>query len=572
MKEFNLTDQRKEILAAIGHLLIEGGPGSGKTTISLLKAKKIIDSSVLKPNQKILFLSFARATISRVEDQSKDLFTIEDKRKVEINTYHGFTWSIIQSYGYLLSPHRNFKLITPPNLSAKLANIPPGVRNDFKKSLLFYEGIICFDLFAETVATILEKSHKICSIISDTYPYIIVDEFQDTDSNEWELIKLLGAKSNIIALADLEQRIYDFRGASLERIPEFVEHFEPKQFDLGTENNRSGNTDILEFGNDLLLGSNIGKTYKDVKISKRGRSFDPKSFIRYAILDSIKRLKTTNGNKDWSIAVLVKSKQETLDVSAYLSKQSKTVAPIFHEVLIDPAGPALAASVIAQVLEPISNEEEDSRKLLLQIINHIKGRKNDKPSQNDLKLAEALDKYLIKNKITGSNRILLIDEIKSLVKLRSQINFTGVPHIDWVEILKLFGNSNHDVLKNIYEDSQYIKLLKKGTILNEKLSEIWKTKGQYYNAGKAVEESLTIEHFSMTQRKWNGIFVMTIHKSKGKEFNEVIIWDDEYRPIVSSRADEERIKKDRILLRVAFTRAMSKATFLTPSYKSCILI
>jgi len=49
--------------------------------------------------------------------------------------------------------------------------------------------------------------------MSISYPYIIVDEFQDTDQHEWKLVKLLGEKSNIIALADLEQRIYEFRGA-----------------------------------------------------------------------------------------------------------------------------------------------------------------------------------------------------------------------------------------------------------------------------------------------------------------------------------------------------------------------
>lgn len=48
-----------DILAAAGHLLVTGGPGSGKTTIALLKAQKRIPN--LKPGQEILFLSFSRA-------------------------------------------------------------------------------------------------------------------------------------------------------------------------------------------------------------------------------------------------------------------------------------------------------------------------------------------------------------------------------------------------------------------------------------------------------------------------------------------------------------------------------
>ena len=49
------------------------------------------------------------------------------------------------------------------------------------------------------------------------YPVIILDEFQDTSADEWQLIQLLGTNSELIALADPEQRIYDFRGAAQNR-------------------------------------------------------------------------------------------------------------------------------------------------------------------------------------------------------------------------------------------------------------------------------------------------------------------------------------------------------------------
>lgn len=61
----NLTNLQKEVVQAEGNLIIEGGPGSGKTTVSIIKAEKII-SEKIENGQKILFLSFSNAAVSRV--------------------------------------------------------------------------------------------------------------------------------------------------------------------------------------------------------------------------------------------------------------------------------------------------------------------------------------------------------------------------------------------------------------------------------------------------------------------------------------------------------------------------
>lgn len=566
MAELKICKKREKILYTDNYLLIEGGPGSGKTTIALLKAKQLIDDGHLKPFQKILFLSFARATISRVEEQAKSIITNTHKKSIEINTYHGFAWSVIKSYGYLLGKHRSYKIITPPNLSARTAALNDDEKNGFSRLLFEEEGIICFDLFAEITTSILERSSKIRSIFAHAYPFIIVDEFQDTDEQEWKLIKLLGEKSKIMALADLDQRIYTFRGASASRIPSFNEHFVPTRIDFGTENNRSSLTDIVIFGDDLLKGINKGKTYHNVIITKYPYYKDTRLPLKAALLQSIKRIKKAGLSK-WSVAVLVKSKADTLSISNYFSSMN-----IYHEVLIDPAGPSLSAGIIAQLLQPSRDEKEDFEALLISLINHMKGRKGDKVSKADLTLAQALEKYLATGKIQGISRKAILSEINNLVTKRKAMQFSGIPENDWISIRKLFQDCKQDLLRNVYEDARFIRLLNKGAILSEKLAEMWRSGQHYGGAQKAIEDALVQEHFSMSNRLFEGVYIMNIHKSKGKEFDEVIIWEEMYKPFVRPDAGEQRMEQDRLLFRVAATRAKALTTFLTPKSAPCILL
>jgi DNA helicase-2/ATP-dependent DNA helicase PcrA len=64
---------------------------------------------------------------------------------VEINTYHGFAWSFIQTHGYLLTGHRMLRLLPPPDAASKLAGIAAGERAAALKTLLVNDGLIGFE-------------------------------------------------------------------------------------------------------------------------------------------------------------------------------------------------------------------------------------------------------------------------------------------------------------------------------------------------------------------------------------------------------------------------------------------
>ena len=80
-------------------------------------------------------MSFARATISRVEEQAGELIPQELKKQIEINTYHGFIWNIIKHHGYLLNS-QSLHLLPPHESGHRLSGLNETERK--KKMLEMY--------------------------------------------------------------------------------------------------------------------------------------------------------------------------------------------------------------------------------------------------------------------------------------------------------------------------------------------------------------------------------------------------------------------------------------------------
>jgi DNA helicase-2/ATP-dependent DNA helicase PcrA len=572
----DLSPEKKRLLTTEGHILALGGPGSGKTFIALLKANAELEKGLLNAQQ-VLFLSFARATIARVEQQAKILIPAA-RNRVEINTYHSFSWNILRSHGHLLKKGNAIRLLPPPEAAAKLAEIDPALRDSEKLRLFQEEGFLHFDLFASLAGDILTKSKALRDIVCDAYPTIILDEFQDTNADEWKLIQCLGQKSRLIALADAEQRIYEFRGADPKRIGEFITTFSPSQFDFQSENNRSNGTDITIFGNDLLTGANRAKTYKDVAIVKyqvrKGNTlhFDAK----VTILRACKRL-NDSGKRGWSLAILVPTRQLMLDLSDFLSNEqtysNTTKLPVVvHEVALETSGPALAAVTIAGLLEGAATKIEIAHRMINDLCGHIRGRKggNDTVAQGELQLAGALGNYVGSGAIRGAKRKLVVDECIRIATERHALPLSGDPAEDWLIIRQLVSSSAADTVQKVAADARYLRLLHKGAVLRASLSDLWKRNGDYSGAVILVRDALLQEHFSASVKEWNGVHVMTIHKSKGKEFDEVIVYEGSHQGrFIRANADDKALAQARLTLRVAVTRAMKRSTILTPKHDVC---
>lgn len=602
---FDLTDKQKEVLAAEGHLLVQGGPGSGKTTVSILKAGKIVKEG-LKTGQRVLFLSFARATVSRVLEaiDDEEEITPDVKRHIEVDTYHAFFWRLIKTHGYLLGLPRRIDILTPPKEAVALSAIRNEYKSDDKLSqqvrqekkqreyaerqrLAAEEGLVCFDLFAEMAGELLHRSNKIRRLISNAYPVIILDEFQDTAPDQWRVIQALGRDSQLLALADPEQRIFDFIGADPERLQHFEDEFAPLKFDLSGENHRSKGTDLANFGNDILKGKFTKKSYDgvyfDVFDSNKNQAVTK---VVTETLQARKRL-IKDGPKNWSLAILVPTKRMTRVVSDAFRNPPAKIPKIEHNAAVDMEAAILAAEIIAYLLQSHGGRGDVAGFVNL-IVSYFRGKGGDTPSKSSLKEAEQIFSAYneaIKRRAAGKdvkkNSIYL--PIETAYETSHNLVLTGDPDTDWTTVRKHLDAADCKRLKEIAAEVRNIRLLDRGTQLREALSQNWRDTGGYQNALEIVRQAFVQEHFSTTMKPESGVVVMNMHKAKGKQFDEVIIFEG--WPQISKRkivANPNRIVRGntrdniddqtRQNFRVSITRAKRRITILTPEVDPCVLL
>jgi len=593
---FNLSDDQKKVIDAVEHLLVVGGPGSGKTTVSILKAEQIVKQ--LKLGQQILFLSFARATVSRVFEaiEQHSGITKQIKAKIEVDTYHSFFWKIIKTHGYLIGLPKKISILTPPAEAVALS----AIRHEYNKSkskltsaqqeekvrLAITEGRVCFDLFANYAAKILSESNKIRQLISTTYPYIVLDEFQDTSAEQWDVVKSLGKNSTLMSLADPEQRIFDFIGADPERLNHFRTEFSPTEFDLRDANHRSHGTDIAVFGNDILKGQ-YNNYYNGIEIntfnSNKNQAF---ASLKKHTLQARKRL-INSGKSDWSLAILVPTKKMMRQVSDSFRIKEARLPPIHHVAFIDINGVILSAEILGFFLQP-KGKLNDENCFIDLLCSFFQGKGGEAPTKKDITEATS-----IKNTYTKALQCRKIEKPlpkKSIIKpileaynTVRQMIFSGDPDADWRLVRSMLEDCSCPRLKQVAKEVRNLRLLDRGTQLRELLSQSWRNYGYYANALDIIRNSFIQEHFATAYKPESGIVIMNMHKAKGKQFDEVIIFEgwpqivkgkivNNADRIVRNNSRDQDLTHSRQNFRVSVTRARSRTTILTPKTNPCILL
>ena len=274
-------------------------------------------------------------------------------------------------------------------------------------------------------------------------------------------------------------------------------------------------------------------------------------------------------------------------VSDYLRSQQAKMPAIKHSAAVDVEGAILAAEIIAFLLQPKA-PNDDFRMFVDLICNFYSGRGGDTPNKTHIaestRISAAFEKATKarRNNKNIHKNSLILPMLKTYIAAR-KLALSGNPEVDWRAIRHELENASCKRLKTIAEESRNLRLLNRGMQLRTALSQEWRNTSFYENALDVVRRAFIQEHFERAWKPERGVVVMNMHKAKGKQFDEVIIfegWPRRIKGKIVSNPDRivrgnlihQDLRQARQNFRVSITRAKRQTTILTPKNDPCILL
>ncbi|TGB01074.1 UvrD-helicase domain-containing protein [Halobacillus salinus] len=255
---------RNEIAQSVkrgNSFFVQAGAGAGKTKSlveTLEDMKKVYGYDFKKDGRKIAVITFTDAATLEIKNR------LMDDSIFQISTIHSFAWENLK--------HLQFDLIESLD-EESIEKVTYSVLNDLADEYNLHHHEV-----VEKFIRMLNSKEKFCQIISNQYPFILIDECQDTQTKIIDAFFDLYKEHNIILglFGDMMQRIYLHSHQNLNELVE--EH----NFDIITKEwNWRSSPEIVKFINRVRA--------LDIDLSKENRSFSDSAFSQLAVKEETKK-------------------------------------------------------------------------------------------------------------------------------------------------------------------------------------------------------------------------------------------------------------------------------------------
>ncbi len=587
-----------------GPLLVFAGAGSGKTRVITYKIAYLIDHLQIPPSR-ILAVTFTNKAAQEMKERTENLLK-GSAEGLWIGTFHSMCARILRREITLLGFKSNFTIldeddsVTVVKAAMKDLNIDskyldPSTVKDYisnaKTAFVTVEEYkkMAHDYFEKTVMRVYERyseilkssnsldfddlifytvkllkeNEQVLFYYQGKFKYLLVDEFQDVNRNQYELIKLLSMKNRKVTLVgDDDQSIYSFRGASSEYIDSLLADF-PEVKVVKLEKNYRSNQEILNLAN-LLIKNNRRRADKALYSDKS----DANSISAYEAIDEvdearfvsrkIAELKARRGYNYSDFAVLYRMNAQSRVFEEYFMQEGIPYQVIGGTKFYSRA----EIKDIVAYLCLINNPYDD---ISFRRIVNVPSRKigeatlrevEECAAENGLSLFEALEKVAHDDAKASSKKLKSFFEvIKDLKELADKLPLTTlveevVSRTEYFKYLEeKYGLEAENRIENVKEFvsavSQYARETEEPS-LNGLLTQI--------SLVTSIDEETADDR----------VRLMTLHSAKGLEFAAVFLvgLEEGYLPHYRSLESFRDIEEERRLCYVGLTRAKERL-FLT---------
>jgi DNA helicase-2/ATP-dependent DNA helicase PcrA len=555
-----LNEFQKEAVTYQGSpLLILAGAGSGKTRVLTHRAAYFVKENLASPSE-ILLLTFTNKAAGEMKQRMNQLLNDKKSDDLFAGTFHSFGCRTLRIYGKSLGLSPDFviydsddqenlvrSILSEMNLTtkefkpssvlyfieaAKNSYLTPSVVQSeahgfweataakiyakYQAKLLQYQALDFNDLLFKTVE-LFQQFPEILAKFHQKYHYILVDEYQDTNQIQYLLTKLLAAKyRQITAVGDASQSIYGWRGADYKNLSAFTVDFADTKV-INLEENYRSTQNILEAANSVIsknTGHPVLKLFTKKNSPAKIKVFEAESEIGEAdyLSEKIKELHDSLHFAYKDIAVLYR-----------MNAQSRAIEESFLR------------NVIPYVL--IGGLRFYDRAEIKDILAMLRVSIN----QNDALSAARVEKAL------GKRRKIVFDEHLGNLEIKTM---TSLQILESLVVnsgyLAKFDPQDEDDQKKI----ENIKELKSVAATYPKLND-------FLENIALVQQEYSLQEKNKKKENRDGVRLMTLHSSKGLEFEAVFLVGFEEGILPHSRAllEDTDIEEERRLCYVGITRA-----------------